>query len=140
MVELSPMRETISSTVAIVDDDPRIRVSVGDLLESAGFTAKAFFSAEDFLGACDQRKISCLIVDMRMPGISGLQLLEKMKKDQPDLPVVIVTGHDDDNIQERALSGGAAAFFLKPFNGVELLKTVEGVSRQFNVRGEVPSD
>ena len=135
IVEMSFMTETINSTVAIVDDDPRVRVSIGDLLESAGFTAKTFLSAEDFLDSGDQSKIGCLITDMRMPGMNGLQLLEKIKQAQPELPVVIVTGHQDSDIQARALQEGAVGFFYKPFCDVELLHIVADASNRFKAIG-----
>ena len=124
------MSGTTSRVVAIVDDDGRVRISVADLLQSAGFAIKTFSSSEEFLNSGDQEKIGCLIVDVRMPRMNGLQLLEKVKQEQPDLPVVIVTGYRDDRVRERALRAGAAGFFYKPFSDLELLGAVNNAAKR----------
>lgn len=124
------MSEVTSQIVAIVDDDPRVRTSVADLLQSADFAIRTFSSAENFLDSGDQQAIGCLIVDIRMPEMNGLELLEKMKHEQPDLPVVIVTGYRDDDMRDRALGEGAAGFFYKPFSDVELSGVINNASKR----------
>ena len=115
------MDEPASRVVAIIEDDPRVRVSLADLLQSASIAALTYSSAEEFLQSGDPKKISCLISDVRLPGMNGVELLQKMKHKQPELPIVLITGHRDRGVRERALQAGAAAFFYKPFSDLELL-------------------
>ena len=110
--------------IAVVDDDPRMRGSSGNLLESAGFTALMFASAEEFLESGQAGAAACLILDVRMPGMGGLELQRRLKADLPALRVIIVTGHPDGEIRDRALMEGAFCFLHKPFDGTELLRVL----------------
>ncbi len=111
----------MSAILATVDDDRRVRESVQSVLESAGYEAVTFESAEAFLQSGAMSRVTCIIADVRMPGIDGLELQRRVHSDRPKLPVVFITAHDDDEIREQALRDGAFAFLVKPFDGGELL-------------------
>src|ERR1700692_4203570 len=108
--------------VAVVDDDPRIRESLESLIESAGVKARAFSLAEDFLYGDFLSATSCLITDVRMPGMDGLDLQRRVRLERPELPVIFITAHHDETVEQRALAQGAAFFFRKPFDVDELLR------------------
>ena len=107
--------------VAAVDDDRRVRESVQSVLESAGYEAVTFDSGEAFLDARVLARVVCVLADVRLPGIDGLELQRRIRSDRPTLPVIFITAHDDDDIRQRALRDGAVAFMVKPFDGDELL-------------------
>ena len=108
-----------------VDDDFRIRESVASLLESAGFESLMFRSAEDFLTSGALSQADCLITDVRMPGMNGLELQRRLRIERPSLPVIFITAHNDDQIRLQALAGGAIEFMYKPFDGAALLRIIE---------------
>jgi FixJ family two-component response regulator len=110
--------------VATVDDDRRVRDSVQSVLESAGYEAVAFESAETFLLSGALSRVACVIADVRLPGMDGTELQRRIRQDQPKLPVVIITAHDDQEVRQQALRDGAVAFLVKPFDGGELLEHV----------------
>lgn len=110
--------------VATVDDDRRVRESLRAVLESAGYEAATFESAEAFLEAGAMSRATCLIADVRLPGIDGLELQRRVRSQQPTLAVIIITAHDDDDVRQRALLNGAVAFLVKPFDGGELLNHI----------------
>ncbi|MDB5397590.1 MAG: response regulator receiver protein [Rhodospirillales bacterium] len=110
--------------VFIVDDDDAVRESLGALLESHGFTVVTFPSALHFLARCDRAASGCLVADVRMPDMDGLELQEKVAADFPDLGVVIITGHGDVPIAVRAMKAGAVDFVEKPFLEDLILETV----------------
>jgi FixJ family two-component response regulator len=115
--------------VIVVDDDPKIRESLENLLKAAGFTAAVFPSAEETLQSGSLAQASCLITDVRMPGIQGLELQRLVKRDYPALPVIVITGHRDDHVRQNALSAGAASFLYKPFDPKTLLHAIHtGIS------------
>jgi FixJ family two-component response regulator len=108
--------------VAIVDDDESIRVTTKDLLESAGLNAAAFASAEDFLNSGLLPSVSCLIADMRMPGMSGLALHEHLFASGNPVPTkILMTAYPDELVRARALKAGVVAYLTKPFTDDELL-------------------
>ncbi|HEY4051272.1 MAG TPA: response regulator [Acidobacteriaceae bacterium] len=109
--------------VAIVDDDFRVRESLEGLIESSGFTARVFPLAEDFLQAGLQ-ETSCLITDVRMPCMSGLDLQRRIRIERPELPVIFITGHHDEEAEQSAIAEGAASFIRKPFDTGELLRAI----------------
>jgi FixJ family two-component response regulator len=111
--------------VIVVDDDSHIRESLENFLKSAEFSAAAFPSAEDVLHSGLLNEARCLITDVRMPGIQGVELQRRLKCEYPNLPVIIVTAHRDERIRQSALSDGAAFFFDKPFDPIELLGAVQ---------------
>jgi FixJ family two-component response regulator len=111
-------------SVIVVDDDPRVRQSLEGLLSSAGFRIQLFGSAAEVLASGVLEHASCLITDIRMPGIDGWELLRRSAALYPDLPLIFVTAHHDETAPEQARASGAFAFFYKPFDGEELLRTV----------------
>ncbi|QNI33400.1 response regulator [Alloacidobacterium dinghuense] len=107
--------------VAVVDDDPRIRESLESLIESAGLKARVFSLAEDFLDGEILAVTSCLITDVRMPKMDGLELQRRLRIKRPELPVIFITAHHEDQIERCAFAQGAAFFVHKPFDADELL-------------------
>jgi FixJ family two-component response regulator len=110
--------------IAIVDDDEAVRIALEGLLRSAGLTARAFESAEHFLESGQQLKTACLITDIRMPGMSGLELQAKLNAEHCRIPIVFITAHGDAQMRMQALRAGAVEFLAKPFNDEALLETV----------------
>src|SRR5262249_14454498 len=98
--------------VATVDDDRRVRESVQNLLESAGYDAVAFESAEAFLASGALAGVACVVADVRLPGIDGLELQRRVRRDRPSVPIIFITAHDDDDVRRRALKDGALAFMV----------------------------
>ena len=115
--------------VSIVDDDECIRESIDALLRSAGMQVASFASAEDFLGSDLVHSTDCLLLDLRMPGMDGLQLQQRLVDDGHKFPIVILTAHGDGEACRRVLDAGAVAFLKKPFDSRDLLATVDSVRR-----------
>lgn len=112
-------------TVFVVDDDEAVRDSVQWLLESHGYRVKTFPSAEAFLARLDIREVACLLVDVRMEGLSGLDLQDQLLRRGSPLPMVFVTGHGDVPMAVNTMKKGAIDFIEKPFKEADLLKLVE---------------
>ena len=110
--------------VAIVDDDELIRGAVHGLLKAAGFPALAFGSAEEFLNSGEHDQIACLIADISMPGMSGLELQAKLNKDHCRIPIIFITAQGDEKMRMQALRAGAVEFLAKPFDDEVLLDSV----------------
>jgi FixJ family two-component response regulator len=110
--------------VSIVDDDESLRRSVKNLLTSVGFQVETFASAEAFLQSAHRADTRCVVLDLRMPGMSGLDLLMHLAATGSPIPVVILTAHSDDEARRRTLQAGAVAFLGKPFHGEALLGAV----------------
>jgi len=110
--------------IAIVDDDDLMRDALRGLLKEAGFPARAFASAEEFLHSGQQHHAACLIADIRMPGMSGLDLQAKLNTDRITIPIIFITAHGDERLRMQALRGGAAEFLAKPFDHAALLENV----------------
>ena len=110
--------------VGIVDDDQSVRDSLSSLLRSAGYKTMAFESAEAFLNADGHSQPDCLLLDVRMPGLSGLELQSQLHGMKCMTPVIFVTAHTDDQVRARALQQGAAAFLGKPFDDEVLLSAI----------------
>jgi FixJ family two-component response regulator len=118
-------------TIYVVDDDPSIRDSMELMLKSVGFDVKAFGSAQDFLKVNLQQDLGCLVLDVRMPGMSGLELQEKLVSAKTPLPVIFITGHGTVPISVRAMKAGAVDFLQKPFEEQDLLDAINrAVARQ----------
>ena len=111
-------------TVALVEDDDSYRVAVQRLLKSAGFSVQSFATAEDFLRSGRQHETGCLITDIRMPGMSGLDLQAKLNADHCLIPTIFITAHGDEDMRLQAMRGGAVKFMVKPFDGEILLESV----------------
>jgi FixJ family two-component response regulator len=111
--------------ISIVDDDASIRQALDGLLRSAGLQAAAFGSVEEFLGSGHLATTGCLILDLQMPGIDGLELQEWLLAEGHRIPIIVLTAHDDDGgARDRALAAGALAFLPKPFDADVLLGAV----------------
>ncbi len=116
--------------VYVVDDDEAVRDSVQWLLEGKGYRARCFESAEAFLQNYNPNEVACLLADVRMDGISGLQLQDKLAESHSPLPVVIITGHADIPLAVDAMKKGALDFVQKPFSEAQLLPLVERLLAQ----------
>lgn len=114
----------IDGTVHVIDDDQGVRESLVMLLDAAGMSALAYTDAESFLGRISLTEPGCVIADVRMPGMNGLQLLRHLQDGNMDLPVVIITGHADVPMAVQALKEGAADFIEKPFDDDVFLRSV----------------
>jgi len=117
-------RDKKKQMVAVVEDDDSYRVAVQRLLKSAGFSVQSFATAEDFLRSGRQHETGCLITDIRMPGMSGLDLQAKLNADHCLIPTIFVTAHGDEDMRLQAMRGGAVKFMVKPFDGEILLESV----------------
>src|ERR1700747_2612785 len=110
--------------VAVIEDDESYRVAVQRLLKSAGFSVESFASAEDFIRSGRPHETGCLITDIRMPGMSGLDLQAKLNADHCPIPTIFITAHGDEKMRLQAMRGGAVKFLAKPFDGAVLLEGV----------------
>jgi FixJ family two-component response regulator len=110
--------------VAVVEDDESYRGALQRLLKSAGLSVLAFASAEDFLNSGQQRETGCLIADIRMPGMSGLDLQARLNNEQCPIPTIFITAHGEEKLRLQAMRGGAVKFLAKPFDGTILLEAV----------------
>jgi FixJ family two-component response regulator len=108
---------SVSHLVCIVDDDESVRIAMGSLIRSLGHEASVFESAEAFLVSPEVEQTSCLIVDMQMPGMSGLDLQVELKARRPRLPVIIITAFPEPRLRQQAEASGAVGFFSKPIDG-----------------------
>jgi FixJ family two-component response regulator len=116
--------------IAIVDDDDALRNSLDDLIRSIGFGTLGFPSAEAFLNSNRARAAACLILDVRMPGMSGLDLQQRIVAAKWQIPIIFVTSHADDDARLRALAAGAVAFLYKPFHEEELLNAIDAALKR----------
>jgi FixJ family two-component response regulator len=122
--------EQNSSLLAILDDDESIQNALQDLIEAEGRSALCFGTAEQFLDSTIRHKASCLIADIRMPGMSGIELQEKLKSERSPMPIIFITGLGDVPMAVRAMRGGAIDFLTKPIDEAALLKSVERAVEQ----------
>jgi FixJ family two-component response regulator len=110
--------------VAIVDDDDLMRSALQGLLKAAGLLTQGFASAEDFLKSGQQHDAGCLITDIRMPGMSGLELQAQLIADHCRIPTIFITAHGDATMRKQAMRAGAVEFLAKPFDDEALLESV----------------
>jgi len=113
-----------SAIVYVVDDDPSFRKSIEFLIKSIGFKVQLYNSAEDFLKETYPESASCLILDVRMPGLSGLDLQRKLSEAEFEIPIIFMTGHGDIPMSVRAMKAGAMEFLTKPFRDQDLLDAI----------------
>ena len=123
--------------VAVVDDDPSIRNATRDLLRAAGFSTATFEDAESFLGSATRASAACLVADMRMPGMSGLELYQALVASGDGIPTVIITAHPEELTQSRAREAGITCYISKPFAPDELLECVREALAK-SQRGSIP--
>jgi FixJ family two-component response regulator len=110
--------------VAVVDDDESVRESLPDLLNELGFATQAFSSAEEFLAYGSLEQTKCLILDIAMPGMTGLDLQRQLNGCEPKIPIIFITGQKDLKIQDQAFEQGAVSFLFKPFSDTALLEAL----------------
>ena len=117
-------------TVYVIDDDPAMRDSLEFLLDSAGFPVMLFESASVFLAQLPGLKLGCVVSDIRMPGINGMDMLRTLRERRPDLPVILMTGHGDIPLAVEAIKLGARDFLEKPFEDEQLVGAIRSALRQ----------
>ncbi|MGA8504169.1 MAG: response regulator [Candidatus Sulfotelmatobacter sp.] len=131
LVESNRERKSIERPlVTVVDDDVSVRESLPNLLRQFGFSTRAFSSAEEFLASDCLDETRCLILDVLMPHITGLDLQQQLKLRSPAIPIIFITGQKQEGIRKRALEQGAVAFLLKPVTGTILLEAVNAALRR----------
>src|SRR5262249_5738251 len=113
-----------SQLVAIVDDDQSVQSALKDLMESAGLSARCFGAAEEFLESDEREQTGCLVADIRMPGMSGLELQAQLNAEGSRIPIVFITAHVDAKMKMQAMKAGAVEFLSKPFDDEVLLEKV----------------
>ena len=123
-VNSATVRDGSARIIAIVDDDESVRVALKGMLKSVGLPAQAFASAEDFLNSGLLHRTACLIADIRMPGMSGLDLQAKLNAQHCHIPTIFITAHGDAKMRLQALRAGAVEFLSKPFDDDVLLENV----------------
>lgn len=114
-----------NQTVFIIDDDPNLRIALRSLFELIHLNVETYDDAQSFLNNYKYNNESCLIIDVRMPGMSGLELLEHLSSQKNRLPVIVITGYGDMAMAIRAMKAGAYDFILKPFNEQYLIETIQ---------------
>ena len=119
------MGNEVIPIVAAVDDDFRVRESIASLLESAGYAPEVFSSAEEFLDSGKLAAATCVITDVKMSGMDGLELQRRIKIERPALPVILISAHYNAEVRQKAIDEGAVDFLFKPFDATDLLKIVQ---------------
>jgi FixJ family two-component response regulator len=112
------------ATAYVIDDDPSVREAIADLLLSVGLRVELFGSASEFMGQWERDGPGCLVLDIRLPGQSGLEFQDELARAQVDLPVIFITGHGDIRMSVRAIKAGAVEFLTKPFRDQDLLDAI----------------
>jgi FixJ family two-component response regulator len=110
--------------IAIVDDDEPLREALGSVLKAAGFSIETFASAEDFLNSPNREEIACLLLDVRLPGMSGIELQRRLFEAGDQTPIIFVTAHGDASLRDVLMKAGAAGFLNKPVRSDMLLKEI----------------
>ena len=113
-------------TILVVEDDDSMREAIERLLGAAGFASTAYASADGLLAHGVDPGSACVISDLKLPGMSGLELLAALREREITLPFILITAHDTPGLRQRAMGGGAAAYLAKPFRGTKLLEAVRG--------------
>jgi FixJ family two-component response regulator len=116
--------QVTSKFIAVLDDDDSVRSALQGLLKAVGLPAQTFASAEEFLKSSERQQIACLIADIRMPGMSGLELQAKLNAERCRIPIIFITAHGDAKMRMQALRAGAVEFLAKPFDDEALLESV----------------
>jgi len=118
--------------IAIVDDDAPLREALGSVMKAAGFTTNTYATAEEFLDSADRQNTACLILDVRLPGMSGVELQKRLAESQSRIPIIFVTAHGDASLRESVIRAGAAGFLNKPVRSDALLKEIYAALRRTN--------
>jgi FixJ family two-component response regulator len=115
----------VAEVISIIDDDPSVRTATARLLRSMGFSVYAFASAQEFLSSPQLHETSCVIADVQMPGMSGIELQEYLIAHDHGMPVIFITAFPHESVRERAMKSGAVCFLSKPFDEPQLLECVQ---------------
>lgn len=120
------MNATLTKTalIAIVDDDEALREALGSIMKAAGYSTATFASAEEFLDSASRKDTACLILDVRLLGMSGIELQRRLAEANSDLPIIFVTAHGDAALRDQVMKAGAAGFLNKPVRSEALLKEI----------------
>jgi FixJ family two-component response regulator len=119
------MTTEVIPIVAAVDDDFRVRESIKSLLESAGYAPLVFSSAEEFLQSGTLARATCVISDVRMPGMDGIELQRRIRLERPTFPVILISAHFNPEVRQTAIDEGAVDVLYKPFDAANLLKIIQ---------------
>ena len=121
------MNETLTKTgiIAIVDDDEPLREALGSVMKAAGFATNTFATAEEFLESTTQQETACLILDVRLPGMSGIELQQRLADAHSTVPIIFVTAHGDASLRDLVMKSGAAGFLNKPVRSDALLREIQ---------------
>jgi two-component system, LuxR family, response regulator FixJ len=133
-------RLRVDGTIFVVDDDEAVRDSLALLLEAAGLKVEAFAGGPDVLTRCRETRPACVITDVRMPGMDGLELQQKLSKLHSDVPVIVITGHGDVPLAVKAMKAGAVDFIEKPFTDDVILASIEAATRSRQIRRTDPAN
>jgi FixJ family two-component response regulator len=120
---------TASPLISIVDDDVSVRRALRRLVQSGGYAVATFASAQEFLDSLRSSRTACLVLDVHLDGMSGLDLQGRLAADRIDIPIILITAHDDDATRGRVRQSGAAAYLRKPFNKQALLEAIQTAIR-----------
>lgn len=126
----------IGLLVSVIDDDQAVQESLPDLLRQLGYTVQVFFSAEQFLGSDWIGETRCLILDIALPGMSGPQLQQELQRRGHSIPIIFITGLEDDTLRRRLLSQGAIECLFKPFSEADLIKALDSALPVDNTKSE----
>ena len=121
--------------ISIVDDNDSVRESLQRLMRSVGFAVNVFASAEEFLNSDRLRNTDCLILDVRLAGMDGLDLQRYLANSHSEIPIIFITSYGDDEVRARAFNAGAVAYFLKPFDDEDLLNAIDAALK-FKIDGK----
>ena len=124
--------------ISIIDDDVSVRIAISRLVRSLGYLAHAFASADDFLKSQHVHDTWCVIADVQMPGMTGIEMQELLKVQGRSLPIIFVTAFPEENIRARALKEGAIDFLSKPFDGTKLIECIDSALARCGGRGLEP--
>ncbi|WP_164940613.1 response regulator transcription factor [Bradyrhizobium zhanjiangense] len=116
---------SVASVISVLDDDPYVRAAINNLLESRGYIVHTFASAEEFLRSADSTDTSCVIADVQMPSVTGIDLLTQMRAQGSATPFIFITAFPDESVRVRALKAGASCFLGKPFAASDLMQCLE---------------
>jgi FixJ family two-component response regulator len=125
------VNDTLTKTaiIAIVDDDAPLREALGSVMKAAGFLTNTFATAEDFFNSANRENTACLILDVRLPGMSGIELQKRLADEKSQIPIIFVTAHGDASLRDSLMKAGAAGFLNKPVRSDALLKEIHAALR-----------
>jgi FixJ family two-component response regulator len=128
----------VAEVISIIDDDPSVRTATARLLRSMGFSVYAFASAQEFLSSPQLHETSCVIADVQMPGMSGIELQEYLIAHDHGMPVIFITAFPHESVRERAMKRGAVCFLSKPFDEPQLLECVQRALMRLQRQADPP--